>query len=103
MKPKWPEWGEMVIVKVLIPEDYSAPKEFHDCHGMEFTCAGIRFEDDMDGWGSYWAVWVFPELGDLHDKDILGWEYLPKITSPTAEVSSDADVRVHDIPVTDAP
>ena len=24
-------------------------------------------------------------------------------TSPTAEVSSDADVRVHDIPVTDAP
>ena len=82
MKPKWPDYGEMVIVKVLVPVDYDAPHDFWDCHGKGLTGAGIRFEDDFKG-GSRWDVWVCPLLEDLHDKDILGWEYLPEITSAT--------------------
>jgi hypothetical protein len=79
MKRKMPDYSEMVLVKVLIPDDYEAPSEFYDCHGHTFICVGIRFEPNGEDYpNATWDVWVSPTLEDLHDKDILAWQYLPK-------------------------
>jgi hypothetical protein len=78
MKRKMPAFGEMVLVKALIPYDYDAPSEFHDCHGKEFICTGIRFQPDLDQSQCVWDIWVSPVLEDLHDEDILEWMYIPK-------------------------
>ena len=78
MEREMPAFGELVLVKALIPYDYDAPSGYNDCHGKEFICTGIRFQPDLDQSQCVWDIFVSPVLEELHDEDILEWTYIPK-------------------------
>lgn len=71
-----PDFGEMVLVKVRIPDTEEVRHVMCGCQGKIYICSGIRFDADGD-FGIIWEVFPFPVI-EVTDADIISWKKMPK-------------------------